>query len=333
MGLRKKQNGSIAVEASLIMPIFLCFIIFLVTLIRISIVEMTLDSAVSEATKQISTHMYPIDLLYDRFNDTEAGKKTNEITDKIQEIREEIIHAENEVNEYASFFPPELTELLKIRESFETGVIGTYDSVLGRAFQPIVDHYVNDQIIRLEHLQVTKVILPNLRERDQMYFGLTVRYDMPLHIPFINKTITFKQQAYERVWIGSSSEEVADPDSDEPEDSEDPNEPKESEEPEELYIDSISSPVQRGKKVRIIAKGPPGQVAVIELKYKSGFQKKQNCTFDANGWMMCDIKIGGNAKEGIYQAIITVDEQKASGVFEVMSKKSMEEYSSSRNTK
>jgi hypothetical protein len=338
MILRKKEEGSIAVEASLIMPIFLCFVVFLITLIRISIVEITLNSAVSEATKQISTHMYPIDLLFDRFSDTETGKKANEITDKVQEIRQQIIDVENIANEYAPLFPPEIRELIGIRDSFETGVIGTYDSAMGRAFQPIVDHFVDDQIIQLEHLQVTKVTLPNLKDRDQMYFGLTVRYDMPLHIPFVNMIITFKQQAFERVWIGVSRKEVATtPDSpqsdDEPEDSKEPKETEEPEktaEPEELYIDSISSPVQRGKKVRIIAKGSPGEVATIELKYKSGFQKQQSCQFDSNGWLLCDIKIGGNANEGIYQAIVTVEEQKVSGAFEVMSKESIKQYTSDR---
>jgi hypothetical protein len=157
-----------------------------------------------------------------------------------------------------------------------------------------------------------------------------------LHIPFIEKVITFRQQAYERVWIGASAttELATTPDSSktdgEHEDSKEPSETENPEEYEELYIDSISSPVQRGKKVRIMAKGPPGQVATIQLKYKSGFQKERNCKFDLDGWLLCDIKIGGNANEGIYKAIIKVDDQVASGTFEVMSKESIKEYTSNR---
>jgi hypothetical protein len=344
MGLRRKEDGSIVVEASLIMPIFLSFVILLITMIRISIVEIELNHAVSEATKQISVHMYPIGLLYDGFSNTKYGEKTHEIAGKVEKIRNEIIEAENKANDYSAFFPQEVKNLLSIRKKFETGVVGVYDSLLARTFQPIVDSYVDDQIIQLENLQVTKITLPNLKDRDQVYFGINVRYDMPLHIPFINKIITFKQQAYERVWVGNQNMTTLVPASPEKEKKEDKEqeEDKEKEKNEDndkdkedlhpLVIDSIASPVQRGRKVRIIAKGPPDQVATIQLMYQSGFEKEKKCTFSSDGWLLCDIKIGGNSKEGTYEAIIKVDGQTASGRFEVMSKGNMKKYRSKRKS-
>jgi hypothetical protein len=332
MGLRRKEDGSIVVEASLIMPIFLSFVILLTTMIRISIVEIELNHAVSEATKQISVHMYPIGLLYDGFSNTKYGEKTHEVAGKVEKIRNEIITAENKVNDYSAFFPQEVKNLLSIRKKFETGVIGGYDSLLARTFQPIVDSYVQDQIIQLENLQVTKITLPNLKDRDQVYFGISVRYDMPLHIPFINKIITFKQQAYERVWVGNQNITTLVPASPEKakEDKEQEDKEKEKEKDKEdlhpLVIDSIASPVQRGRKVRIIAKGPPDQVATIQLMYQSGFEKEKKCTFSSDGWLLCDIKIGGNSKEGTYEAIIKVDGQTVSGRFEVKSKGNMKKY-------
>ncbi|QGS68918.1 hypothetical protein CV093_12315 [Oceanobacillus sp. 143] len=34
------------------------------------------------------------------------------------------------------------------------------------------------------------------------YFGITATYDLDLTVPFVEKTITIKKQAYERLWVG-----------------------------------------------------------------------------------------------------------------------------------
>lgn len=348
--MKKREEGSIVLEAALILPIFIGFVILLISFIRIALVQIALDNTVAEATKQIATHYYPIDLAYGEFNTTETGSNINKGIDDLKEKRERVIAFEQLLKNYSDQLPNELSSILYIRQSIESEVVGAYDSALAKGFQPIVDYYADDTILDITNLQVTKVTLPDLRERDTLFFGIEVRYDMSLNIPFFNRPITFIDSSYERVWIGDGSvnlikeqkgvgeaigEEEQNPDLEE-----DPNEDnnqdrskaddEDDEEEEKLIIDSINSPVQRGHYVRIFAIGPPNEMAHIEIRYKSGFVKSTDVYFDENGRFKADIKIGGHANEGEYEVIITAGNQKAKGNFEVLSKDNMEEYKNNR---
>lgn len=196
----------------------------MITLIRISTVEIALNHGVSEATKQVAAHMYPVALGLDRFSEGEA---------------------EDQLAAYSNFFTEEISQLLHIRQDMEDGVVADYDRILSRIFQPYVDLFIDDRMVYLEHLQVTKVTLPF--GRDAAYFGLEVRYDMPLHIPFINKQIVFKHQAYERVWVGDAktTAPVSKSSSSESDQEESEND-QEEEIDHKLVIESITSPIQRG---------------------------------------------------------------------------------------
>ncbi len=340
MKIFKKNKGSIVVEATLILPIFLSFLLILIAFIKISIVEMELTSAISEATKQIATHMYPIGILYDDFSETEAGEVVEEAVNTLNDSNEKLLGAKEFINQYSHLLPDEINNLIDISDKFRTDVNEVYDKTLSSFFQPIVDHYVDDSIIRLEHFQITKVVLPDLINGDQPYFGIEVRYDMPLNVPFFDKLITFKKQAYERVWLGdnivsdktinnSEDENVVDEQENEEADDEISDDDKDM----YLKIDSITSPVQRGHKTRIIAEGPKNRTASINIMYKSGFVKEVKASFNNKGILISDIIIGGHSNEGIYQAIITVDNLKDSIEFEVLSKDNMDSYLLNRKDK
>ena len=58
----RRDNGSITVEATVVFPVFLLFIFFLVSLIRMSLFQITLDHVVGDTTKEIATHYYVVDL-------------------------------------------------------------------------------------------------------------------------------------------------------------------------------------------------------------------------------------------------------------------------------
>lgn len=333
---RKRENGSMTLEASLIMPIFFSFILLMVTFIRIAMVEIALNHAVFEAVKQISTHMYPVDLLYQQFSETEAGKIVDDSIEKVEETRNKVMEVEEVIKRFHALFPREAEKLLSMRETFEQELEGVYQEGLSVLFQPIVDHYVNRKLIKLERFQVTKVVLPDLRDHDPAYFGIEARYDMPLYIPFFHKTLSFKKQAYERVWVGYGT--VTKAETEEPaaenknqSDANNRDEEAEKEEKKVLLIDSITNPVQRGHSVRIIAKGLENQRAVIQLYYQSGFKKQETCRFQSNGWLTCDIKIGGHANEGKYKAVIISGDLQAEADFQVMSKENMSKYRSKRN--
>lgn len=54
------KNGSLTVEVCICFPVFLCFFLLLAFFIRISCIHITLNHAVNETTKQLSTTCYPI---------------------------------------------------------------------------------------------------------------------------------------------------------------------------------------------------------------------------------------------------------------------------------
>lgn len=351
MLFRKKEEGSMVVEASLIMPIFLSFLIFLISMVQIASVKIALNNAVSDATKQIATHFYPVDLMYTRFSQTDIGTKTDEVVNRIGETRNKMIEVEELIKRYDDFFPKEVNDLISIREKFEGEVIDVYDKTLSTFFQPIVDYYVDDNIIKLENLHVNKVILPNLKNRNQAYFGIEVTYDMPLIVPFINRTLTFKHQAFERVWVGDSIKTIIPPSNntsknngttgDETQNnntSTNNNQTNNSAEQENneqvatLVIDSITSPVQRGRSVRIIAHGPANKTAIIQLYYQSGFEKEKTSRFNGDGILSYSIRIGGNSNEGVYKAVVKVGNLEESASFEVLSKANIDKYSSDRKS-
>lgn len=347
LSFKRKVTGSIVLEAAIILPIFLCFMLFLTTLIRISIVDMALTQALSSGTKQVATQMYPVGVSMTQIKDLEKGSTLT------------------------ALYPTESQKVLELREAFVQGTGAADRAILDNVFQPLFDAYIDDTVLRIENFQITQASLPNLRNRSEAYLAVEARYDMPLYLPFFSQTMTFKKKAVERVWIGEthdsplndvdknpSSEknkkdrdsrkqeeegaedgsiEDGDPDSsdEEPEEgvSEEPDPQEEVEEEDCFYLDSINSPVQRGKKVKILACGPPNQSILVTLEYQSGFVKSESCQTNAEGWMSCEIIIGGNSKEGAYEAILTLDEQETRGGFEVLSKASMQAYVKKRMEK
>lgn len=339
MKIFKKDKGSIVIEATLILPIFLSFLLILISFIKISVVEMELTTAVAEATKQVATHLYPVGILYNDFSKTDVGEVFEDVVYKLNDANKKLMDITKFIDQYSYILPEEINYILEIADIFGGGIDGVYDKALSNVFQPIVDYYVDDSIIKFEYFQVTKVVIPDLIDGDQSYFGIEIRYDMPLNVPFFNKVITFKKQAYERVWLGNNiisqkdNNNLENEDLSDEQDIENEGGTDDDDKEVELIIDSITSPVQRGHKTRIIVEGPKNKTATIKIMYNSGFVKEIKATFNKKGVLISDIIIGGHSNEGVYQAVVTVDNMEDSIDFEVLSKDNMNSYIQKRKDK
>lgn len=75
----KDERGSLTLEAAMVMPIFLLFVVFLATIIRISVADMALKQAVSETTEIFATSAYPI-AVASGSAESAANKKVEEYT-------------------------------------------------------------------------------------------------------------------------------------------------------------------------------------------------------------------------------------------------------------
>ncbi len=57
-GQKQREQGSIVLEASLVLPLFLFFIIFLIYMVQMTLVSTALQTTASETVKQVSAKIY-----------------------------------------------------------------------------------------------------------------------------------------------------------------------------------------------------------------------------------------------------------------------------------
>jgi hypothetical protein len=213
------MSGSIVVEASLILPIFLSFILVLNSFIQITIAQIALQTAVSETTKQIATHMYPVKLLYMEAESKITGNHTGliiqQVLEKIVETRSKLTDSEELVEQYASYIPEPIVTILKLekkhRELLESNgqdmsqqlLDQTFNPLVNQAFTKLVLQFADHNVIQPNHLNVVDIQLPNLASPSEAFIAIEAQYDIQLMIPFFHRTLALRKRAMERLWIGS----------------------------------------------------------------------------------------------------------------------------------
>jgi Flp pilus assembly protein TadG len=217
--LGKEQQGGIVLEAALILPLFLAFVLALIMIIQIALVEMALQSAVSETTKAIATQMYPARLLIldakAKYEQSRTAKLINSAVDRVQNARSRVIGAEDWVEDYAAFIPDPLLEILKWekekRQLGEGKAQSEYDKIVNEviqprinaAFTPIVYAFSDGASMKKDKLKVISVTFPSLESGGEAYFGIEAQFEFHMIMPFISKNLILKKRAYERAWLGT----------------------------------------------------------------------------------------------------------------------------------
>jgi hypothetical protein len=217
--IRHEQDGGIVLEAALILPLFLAFVVGLVACIQIAIVEMTLQSGVSEATKTIAGQLYPVRLLVQeaqsRYEQSSAAELFNTAISHVQTARNHVLNSEEFADEYAAYIPDSVLELVRWeQEKRELGedmgqekLDSLYESQIKprvlSAFTPIVYAFCNSSSLGRSGFEVTSVTLPSMEQGGDAFFGIEAEYTYRLPIPFMSQTIVIKKRAYERAWIGA----------------------------------------------------------------------------------------------------------------------------------
>jgi hypothetical protein len=214
-----KQHGTIVVEASIILPFFICFVLILNSFVQITLTEIALQTAVSETNKQIATHMYPVKLLYaeakQKVSNSKAGGTIQNILDQIEQTRSKVTDSEDFVEQYASFIPDPVVLLLewekKQREFVESKgqtetqniMDQTFKPLLNKAFTELVLQFADTKVIHPKQFHVVDVKLPDLDHASNALIAIEAQYDITLPIPFFHKTISLRKRSTERIWIGN----------------------------------------------------------------------------------------------------------------------------------
>lgn len=214
-----EQKGGIVLEASLILPFFLAFVIGLVICIQIAVLEMALQAGVSEATKSIAGQLYPVRLLVQeaksRYDQSQAAQMMNSAIDRVQMARDQVKNTESLADEYAAYIPDSLLELVKWeKEKRELGEGKAQEELdelyeaqvkprILAAFTPIVYAFSDKTIIDKEKFKVISVILPSMESGGNALIAIEAQITYKLPIPFMSHTIILKKKAAERAWVGA----------------------------------------------------------------------------------------------------------------------------------
>jgi hypothetical protein len=202
------------------MPFFLSFVLVLNCFIQITMTQIALQTAVSETTKQIAAHMYPVKLLYteaeSQVTDSKTGLAIQRVLDQIEQIRSKVSRSVDFVEQYSSYIPEPIIVLLewekKKRELLEAKGQNTSQQILDQTFNPLINkaftkvvlQFTDTQMINSKHLNVVDVQLPNLDSSSEALIAIEAQYDLKLPIPFFHRTLFLRKRSVERVWIGSS---------------------------------------------------------------------------------------------------------------------------------
>ncbi len=192
----KKDNGSITVEAALIIPLLLTFILFLTSLVKISIAEMALQEAVNETAQSVAHYSYlamlaqnqiqnQTDGFVDSLTDNAAGKLGND------EVAEYILNKLGEVGK--DVIPTSGEALNHFSDSM-------YQDIVKGMYQ---ENVPSSSFFSPENIRVTNSSFPHGTSGDAADVRIEAENTMQMVLPFFEKEIKIKKVAVERGWVGN----------------------------------------------------------------------------------------------------------------------------------
>lgn len=307
-GEAKKNEGSMVVEAAMVMPIFLLFVLFLIFMVQMTLYSTALQSTVSDTVKVVSTHMYPAALAAQKWNRNGEGEI-------IQESREPESRSTSNWSiprlsltdwseKYASSLPSPLDDW--VRDAVQKGEgplqelqAEASQSILDVAVKPLLKPYVTTEMLEYERIHVTNLVVPEIKEGTRPYFGLQVSYELPMKVPFLNQSIVLEASAVERLWIGDTGEFG------------NGGEANESSAENAIIILEKPNPGVANKQGKIRAKINPNSSANLTIFYKSGKSSAKYLGWkqaDSQGYIEWEWKIGVNTTPGSWPFTIQTDD-------------------------
>lgn len=293
------ERGSIVVEASLVLPLFLLIFVFLVYIVQMTAYSTVLQTTASEAAKQVATHLYPVQTAADNLRRLEPVSKALQGFSKIS-------FAELAAT-YGSALPDPIGKW--VAEAAATGDLPLQalkdevaSSVLDPVIKPLLGPLIANGPLEDDRLHVIGISVPTTGAGNRPYFGVELTYELPLQVPFTGKPLSIRAKAEERVWIGDTGEQAGagtgsaagtDTQSGRP-----------------AVITSVPNPAYPGRKATVTARVQPRQRATIKVVYKSGSSKARYLgqqTADAAGNLSWTWLVGGNTTSGDWTLIVEAE--------------------------
>ena len=195
----RSESGSIALEASLIMPIVLMVFVFFICLIRLSAVQMALHGAVSQTVRQVAANIYPVELAYNKAASSMPATtepQQHPLKSRFQELKLLLIKLEEWLPSPAG---PLMAAVIK---GDWKSVIDSAATEVGRSIvEPLLRHEADHAILDPELLKLKKLSLPDLKDKTEAYIRIEAEYTFKLGFPFTKRYLVLREQAEERVWV------------------------------------------------------------------------------------------------------------------------------------
>ncbi len=191
--LIRKDDGSITLEAAMILPFFMLFIVFLATLIRIAVADMALYKSAAETNEVIVAFAYPVDI---------ASTQIQEIIDK---KLQSAVPGDIEVDQLKTWGKEAISFFFGVE--VDVAIENFFESVSEDLVLPILqskfEQAAGTTFFDSSKLAVTNVEIPSLVAGSGDNLQIEVTYEIPIAIPFVNESIILSKTAAERVWNGS----------------------------------------------------------------------------------------------------------------------------------
>ncbi|MDQ8736009.1 pilus assembly protein [Paenibacillus sp. LHD-38] len=279
------EQGSIVVEAALVMPMVIVILLVFVMLIRLCAVQMALHSAASQSVRQIAAHIHPVELAWQQAAASiPAPSQTLLPLSSWSEIAAEA----------TEWLPSPAGPFISstLRGDFRP-LQNMAATEIGRAVvEPLIRDFADAAIIDPARIRLSWLALPDFEKANEPYLAIAVEYDFPLKLPFYRKPIVLKEQAAERVWLSDAAAARYGAGSGEQE-----NLP--------IQIVSIEpSPIRPGRKASVTVKTSPGAVISLGVMYKSGSSKAKHlgeAVADADGYIKWTWHVSGNTTPGVWE--------------------------------
>jgi len=289
----RNEAGSITVETALVMPIFILFLfVFYLLLMTIS-AQMALQATAASSVQQISTHMHPITLMVNELKDR-TGSNTTIQYDNADEGWKKTIY------DISGVLPPPIDSL--VQEGLKgnwwpaANIAGT---ILGKnILDKMIQSQVSSPVLQKNKVELAYLQLPDLINYTDLNVTLALEYELPIKLPLLNKAITIREQAVQRIWIPDVRPSYY-----------------EIKEDEDAYIYVVSltpNPVNPGHKATLKVITLPNSRINLEIVYKSGTSVARNLgemVSNDKGEVEWTWHVSGNTTIGTWNMIVKLPER------------------------
>ncbi|RUT28382.1 pilus assembly protein [Paenibacillus zeisoli] len=296
----RNVRGSIVLEASLVLPVFLLFIFFLIYMVQMTVISTQMHNVVSNAVKQVSTSMYPIALAVKSQEDKGEGEE-DQVNLQMPKVS---------LSEWAAKFTSQMQPPFSdwVREAAAKGDEPLQDlknqlseALLDPVIKPLLHPFTEGTILNEDRMHVSQVIVPDLKTGKNPYFGLEISYELPIKVPFTSDKIVLQSKAVERLWIGDTNEQSDDNAAGEGADKKG----------QAAVVLSKPDPAYTGNQALIQARAEPGSKVTLTVYYKSGKSVAKylgEAVADSSGNLEWKWLISGNTTHGTWTFVLETNE-------------------------